>query len=132
MASWPSGVSAITLFVEDLGAVREFYERVFGSEPVFSDEDSAAFGFGSTIVNLLRVSAGPELIEPATIARLDAGARMVLTITVDDVDARCAELGELGVRLLNGPIDRSWGVRTAAFQDPAGNVWEIAQPIPGS
>jgi uncharacterized glyoxalase superfamily protein PhnB len=37
---------------------------------------------------------------------------------------------ERGVVLLNGPVDRSWGKRTAAFVDPAGAVWEIAQDIP--
>jgi lactoylglutathione lyase len=32
-----------------------------------------------------------------------------------------------GVQLLNGPIDRPWGVRTASFKDPAGHIWEIAK-----
>ncbi len=31
-----------------------------------------------------------------------------------------------GVKLLNGPVDRPWGPRTATFADPAGNIWEIA------
>ena len=35
-----------------------------------------------------------------------------------------------GVQLLNGPIDREWGKRTAAFADPDGHVWEIAAKIP--
>jgi uncharacterized glyoxalase superfamily protein PhnB len=45
---------------------------------------------------------------------------------VADVDATCAELERRGVQFLNGPIDRPWGARTAAFRDPAGHVWEIA------
>ena len=32
----------------------------------------------------------------------------------------------LGVELLNGPMDRPWGIRTASFKDPAGHIWEIA------
>ena len=52
---------------------------------------------------------------------------MQLTITVDDVDAVCARLAAHGVTLLNGPIDRPWGVRTACFADPAGHIWEIAK-----
>ena len=28
-----------------------------------------------------------------------------------------------------GPIDRPWGVRTAAFADPDGYLWEIAQQL---
>jgi uncharacterized glyoxalase superfamily protein PhnB len=48
---------------------------------------------------------------------------------VDDADATCALLARHGVALLNGPMDREWGMRTAAFTDPAGHVWEIAQPL---
>jgi uncharacterized glyoxalase superfamily protein PhnB len=39
----------------------------------------------------------------------------------------CETLAERGVKLLNGPMDRPWGIRTASFTDPAGNIWEIAQ-----
>lgn len=58
-------------------------------------------------------------------------ARFLLTVEVADVDAVCAELADLGVELRNGPQDRPWGVRTAAFADPAGHVWEVAAPIRG-
>ena len=36
------------------------------------------------------------------------------------------------VELLNGPVDREWGVRTASFTDPDGHIWEIAQKLPGA
>ena len=48
---------------------------------------------------------------------------------VDDVDEACTELKDRGVDLLNGPMDRVWGQRTAAFRDPAGNIWEIAKAL---
>ena len=51
---------------------------------------------------------------------------MQLTLGVDDVDAACAELAARGVELLNGPMDRPWGIRTAAFADPSGHIWELA------
>jgi uncharacterized glyoxalase superfamily protein PhnB len=51
---------------------------------------------------------------------------MVFTIEVDDVDAMCAELTARGVELLNGPMARPWGPRTASFSDPGGHIWEIA------
>jgi lactoylglutathione lyase len=63
------------------------------------------------------------------VAPRDAGARYQLTIWVDDADAVCAELAERGIELLNGPVDREWGVRTAAFSDPDGHVWEVAQEL---
>ena len=84
------------------------------------------FDFGNTIINLLKTTAANELIGPAVVAARDAGSRFQFTITVDDVDAMCAELVARGVRLLNGPIDRPWGIRTASFTDPGGHIWEIA------
>jgi catechol 2,3-dioxygenase-like lactoylglutathione lyase family enzyme len=48
------------------------------------------------------------------------------------VDAACADLATHGVRLLNGPMDREWGQRTACFADPAGHLWEFAQELPAS
>ncbi len=127
VVAWPTGIGAITLFVEDLATSREFYRHVFGLPVVFEDEDSAVFAFGSTLVNLLTEPAARELIEPAVVAPREGGSRLQLTINVEDVDAMCAELANRGVALLNGPIDRPWGVRTASFVDPGGHIWEIAK-----
>jgi catechol 2,3-dioxygenase-like lactoylglutathione lyase family enzyme len=126
MSSWPKGIDAITLFVEDLEVAKRFYREVFGLSVRFEDDDSAVFAFGNTAVNLLKITAAPELIEPARVASRDAGARMQFTIEVDDVDAMCAELTSRGAELLNGPMDRPWGIRTASFMDPGGHIWEIA------
>ena len=124
---WPNEVGAITLFVEDLAAAKQFYLDAFELPVHFEDDDSAVFRFANTMINLLKVSAAPELIEPASVADPNAGSRFVITVNVDDVDAVCARLAERGVRLLNGPMDRPWGIRTASFCDPAGHIWEIAK-----
>jgi catechol 2,3-dioxygenase-like lactoylglutathione lyase family enzyme len=124
---WPKGIAAITLFVEDLGAAKQFYRNVFGLLAVFEDDNSTVFKFGSTLVNLLKTAAAEELVEPAKVAGHEAGSRCVFTIDVDDVDAMCAELTARGVVLLNGPMDRPWGIRTASFADPGGHIWEIAR-----
>ena len=128
-STWATGVAAITLFVEDLAAAKDFYAKVFATPARFEDAESVVFGFGDTLVNLLKTSAAPELIAPAVVAAPDAGSRSQLTITVEDVDAIAAALVARGVALLNGPVDRPWGVRTACFADPAGHLWEIAQPL---
>ena len=125
-ASWVEGIAAITLFAEDLASTKTFYRQVFGLPVVFETEDSAVFRFGRTLVNLLRISEAPELIHPARVAAPDAGSRFQFTIEVEDVDSMCAELKRRGVALLNGPVDRPWGIRTASFRDPAGHIWEIA------
>ncbi len=125
--SWPGRIFALTLVTEDLGATKQFYQEVFGLPVAFEDADSAVFDFGNTIVNLLQATAAVGLIAPAPIAPREAGARLQLTIQVDDVDATCAELAKRGVELLNGPMDRPWGIRTASFRDPGGHIWEIAK-----
>ena len=125
-------VGAITLFVEDPRRSKSFYEQVFDAPAVYEDEDAATFRFDNTLVNLLSLPAARELVEPGTIASRESGSRFQLTIWVDDADATCAELATRGVKLLNGPTNREWGVRTASFTDPDGHIWEIAQQLHGA
>jgi lactoylglutathione lyase len=123
-------VGAITMFVADHDRAKSFYETTFDGEPVYEDEHAIAFKFGNMIVNLLATSEAHALIGPAVVAGQDAGSRFQLTIGVNDTDAVCEELARRGVELLNGPIDRPWGMRTAAFADPDGHIWEVAAKIP--
>lgn len=50
-SGWLSGIAAITMFVEDLEAAKEFYEQVFGLPMTFEEHDSVVFKFGQTLVN---------------------------------------------------------------------------------
>lgn len=125
--SLPTRIFAITLFVQDIDASKQFYRTVFGLPVIYEDANSAVFEFANTIINLLKITAAPELINPATVASPASGSRAVFTIHVADVDAKCVELATLGVALLNGPMDRPWGIRTASFADPDGHIWEIAK-----
>jgi catechol 2,3-dioxygenase-like lactoylglutathione lyase family enzyme len=127
MSAWPKAIGAVTLFVEDLDAAKQFYREVFGLPVAFEDDDSAVFKFSNMLVNLLKTTAASDLIDPAAVATREAGSRFQFTIEVDDVDAMCAQLASRGVQLLNGPIDRPWGIRTASFRDPGGHIWEIAK-----
>ena len=130
MTTEPSpSIGAITLFVADVAASKAWYQRVFDVPLVFEDDSSAVVRFGSTMVNLLTVREAPDLIAPATVAAPAAGAALQFTIWVDDADASVAVMRSRGARLVNGPIDRVWGQRTALFADPDGHLWEIAQTI---
>jgi lactoylglutathione lyase len=124
-----NSVNVITVFAEDVPKTKSFYEEVFGLPVAFEDETATIFKFANIIINLAPVSAAPERIGPATLAPQGAGSRTVFAIFVDDVDAVCADLADRGVTLLNGPMDRPWGMRTAAFADPAGHIWAISQDL---
>ena len=122
-------IGAITVFVADVPAAKAWYQRAFQVALVFEDEQSAALQFGNTIINLLLRSEAAELVGPARVAEPGAGATAQLTIWSEDLAADLATLSERGVPLLNGPVDRPWGVRTACIQDPDGTVWEFAQNL---
>lgn len=125
--SWVDGIAAITVFTEQLAETVAFYQSVFDLPVVYADDVSSVFKFGDTLINLLQITQADELVTPAKVAAQDTGARLVFTINVDDVDAMCRELKSRGVTMLNGPMDRPWGIRTASFKDPAGQIWEIAK-----
>jgi catechol 2,3-dioxygenase-like lactoylglutathione lyase family enzyme len=122
-------IDVVNLFAEDLAATKAFYQEVLGLTMMFDDETTAVFKLENMMICLTDVSAVPELIAPAAVARSEGGSRFMLAMFVDDVDAVCSELGQRGVVLLNGPADRPWGVRTANFTDPAGHIWQIAHDL---
>jgi catechol 2,3-dioxygenase-like lactoylglutathione lyase family enzyme len=82
MDSWPGPITAITLFVEDLDAARQFYRDAFGLPVHYEDDASAVFAFGNTLINLLKATEAVGLISPAPVAEPSAGARVQFTITV--------------------------------------------------
>lgn len=128
-AGWPGFIGAITLFSADLQATRRFYAEVLGLTVFFETEDSVVYRLGETLLNFIELGNAPELVAPARVATADDGARFVFSLGVEDVDARCAELAEHGVELVNGPMDRPWGLRTASFADPDGYIWEISHSL---
>jgi catechol 2,3-dioxygenase-like lactoylglutathione lyase family enzyme len=122
-------ISAMSLFVEDLQETKAFYQDVFDVQVVYEDAVSAAVKFENVVINLLHVSAAPELVEPGAVAGQETGSRFQLSIWVDDVDAVCTDLQTRGVTLLSGPSNKAWGLRVATFTDPAGHSWEVAQSL---
>ncbi|MBH0131303.1 VOC family protein [Salinibacterium sp. NK8237] len=129
MTSSLDNVEAITVFSDDVPASREFYTKVFAAPILFEDEVSVALRIGAIVINVLARSEAPALIAPEPIAEAGAAASVMLTVNVTDVDAVCATLKKHGVELVNGPIDRPWGRRTAVFLDPSGLPWEVAQEL---
>ena len=125
-SEWTPVVGAITLVVADLEASKSFYSSAFAAPLIFENEDSAAFRFGPTVINLLHRLSADELLAPSPVGNVGDAPRAVFTVQVPDTDRYCVELAEQGITLLNGPMTRPWGPRTASVADPDGHVWEIA------
>ena len=123
-------IIATVLFVRDLARCTAFYRDTLGLQVQESDADSVSFHMENVYFLLLEVSAAARLIsEEAIELNTEGGPRGLLAAGVEDVDAAYESLKAKGVTFLRPPTDQSWGLRTAHFADPEGNLWEINQPI---
>jgi len=125
-----SGINVVVLFVADLDRAKAFYRDTLGLEIGDEDPQSVMFSLGSVMLLLIANSAGQELLGDDAIATSrPSGTTFQLVSFVEDVDALFTDLTAKGVEFVRQPVDQPWGLRTAHFKDPEGNVWELAQPV---
>ncbi|MCU1697532.1 MAG: glyoxalase [Mycobacterium sp.] len=105
-------LEVITLFVEDLPAVKTFYTNVFGLELISEDDESAVLKLKNVMINLLVAFEAHDLIAPVSVAAESIGVRSLLTVNVTDAYAVISDLEQHGVKMINGPVDQPWGRRT--------------------
>lgn len=123
-------IDVVVLFVADLDRAKTFYRDTLGMETKFEDQYSAYFGLETTSLLLLTIAGAQDLLSSEAVAvPRPTGATSQLVSFVEDVDAIYEELVGRGVEFVRKPIDREWGLRTAHFKDPDGNVWEIVQSL---
>ena len=103
------------------------FKATFGSEEdVYADFDTGGVAIALFDQNLMSAAIGTSHLP----AQSTAQDKACLCFEVEDVDATSLHLGELGVRLVAPPTDHcDWGIRTAHFRDPAGNLIEINQGL---
>jgi lactoylglutathione lyase len=110
-----------------------FYRDVMGFRAGFGAEDGtyAVFPVGEVNIALFdRQEMSENLGTAHKAAHADAQDRVALIFAVDDVDEACQQLTERGVSFVVGPTDHpDWGIRTAHFRDPDGNLIEINHPL---
>ena len=114
----------------DFHACFDFYKNVLGFAVKWGEGDNRYASF-ETGENIIAINSywimGDALNLPANPPKSD---RAVLTFEVEDVDAKYEELKARGVTFTHSPTDHTdWGIRTANFRDPAGNLIEINKPL---
>lgn len=121
-------IDLVVLFVVDLPRAKTFYQDTLGFALKFEDGDSAYFEMEGASLLLLTIAGAQDLLSPEDVAtRHPTKASSQLVVFVEDVDAVHADLVAKGVEFIREPVDRAWGMRTAHFRDPDGNIWEIAR-----
>ncbi len=121
-------VTAVVLFVQDFEKCLAFYRDQLGLEVALLESDFAAFKFADQNFAL---QAMPKAVELFGAFEAPSGKtdRVMLCTEVADVDAAYEQFKTNGVEFTKAPEDRYWGIRTAYFRDPEGNLWEIYSPV---
>jgi catechol 2,3-dioxygenase-like lactoylglutathione lyase family enzyme len=124
-------INAIVLAVRDVEKCALFYrdKLTFNLEQLERDEAYLTIGPGGGIVlalkslDLLAGQISEERIKP----RQESLKRTHCVVFVTDLDAEYNDLLQKGVHFLSSPRTQEGGWRTAHFEDPENNFWEIAQ-----
>ncbi len=124
-------VNAIVLPVRDVKACATFYRDQVGFrlDQLEAEEAYLTIGTGDGAVLALK-SVGlvaREISEERIRPGEDVISRIHCVAFVKDVDKEYEDLRQKGVRFVSTPSTKSDGWRTAHFEDPEGNLWEIAQ-----
>ncbi len=110
-----------------------FYRDVLGFQVGFGTENDtyADFMVDAVSISLFDKQEMSEVVHTSHLpAMLNAQDKVCLVFAVESVDNACQQLKARGVQLEVAPTDHAdWGVRTAHFRDPDGNLIEINQPI---
>lgn len=121
-------IHATVLFVRDLAGCAAFYRDTLGFVARHTDANSV--WFGDQKILLLQRSAAAQLVGEDSLSSLADGCRRVLICAeVEDADATHSTLEAKGVAFVKPPTSQAWGLRTAHFADPEGNLWEISHNI---
>jgi len=129
----------IRLLVSDFPASFRFYRDVMGFEVAWGEENDGYADFRAGEGTNLALFDRTEMSEAIGTSNLPVSApgpvqdQVMLIFGVEDVDEVLGRLRRQGVQFVADPQDHpDWGIRTAHFRDPYGNLIEINSPIPHS
>jgi catechol 2,3-dioxygenase-like lactoylglutathione lyase family enzyme len=126
------GILETALYVEDVGRAAAFYRRLLGFSPMLESERLTALDAGDHGVLLLfrRGATSDDLPTPTgTIPGHEGAGRLHLAFAIEaaDYEPWKARLAEEAV-VLTSEVTWSAGGRSLYFDDPDGNVVELATP----
>ncbi|RYY99197.1 MAG: VOC family protein [Chitinophagaceae bacterium] len=121
------------LYVPDVAAAIDFYERAFGLSRSFIAPDGS---YGELATNGVTLSFASESLAagnlPDGFAPAQPGGRPLpfeIGFSTNDVEAAVATAVEAGATLLAEPRTKPWGQVVAYVRDPNGFLVELCTPM---
>lgn len=122
----------VILYVPDVAAAVDFYERAFGLARRFVHE-SGTYAEMETGATALAFAAEPLALDHGITlrpSRPDADpAAAEIALTTDDVDAAWAKATGAGAPAVKSPEKKPWGQTVAWVRDLNGALVEICTPM---
>jgi lactoylglutathione lyase len=124
-------INAIVFAVRDVEKCAVFYRDKLGFSLDQLEQDEAYLSIGSSGGIVLALKSMNLVAEQISQDRIRPGQDTVkgnhCVVFVTDLDGEYNDLLRKGVNFINAPKSQEGGWRTAHFEDPDGNLWEIAQ-----
>ena len=123
-------INAVVLAVRDVKKCAMFYRDMLGFrlDQLEDEEAYLTLGTGGTVLALKSVQLVSKEIGEGRIRPKEEGAnRTHLVVFVGDIEREYNDLKDRGVNFVSLPSPQLDGWRTAHFEDPEGNLWEISQ-----
>ncbi|MEO2005455.1 MAG: VOC family protein [Candidatus Poribacteria bacterium] len=124
--------SAAVVFVHDVPATLEFYERAFGFPTKFYDEE---YGFGEldTGEATLAVAshACADFVMRGAHEPSEAASSVEIAFTTPDVDAAFARAVAAGAQIVTEPWSPPWGGTISYVRSVEGTLIGLVSPVEG-
>lgn len=124
-------INAVVLAVRDVKKCAVFYRDKLGFRLDQLEEEEAYLTLGTgggTVLALKSVGLlGREIGESRIRPKEEGVNRSHCVVFVGDIDKEYADLKKRGVSFVDSPSTQQGGWKTAHFEDPESNLWEISQ-----
>ncbi len=122
----------VILYVPDVAAALDFYERAFGLARRFVHE-SGTYAEMETGATALAFAAEPLAVDHGITLRVsrpgENPAAVEIALTTDDVDAAWSRATEAGASAVKPPEKKPWGQTVAWVRDLNGALVELCTPM---
>ncbi len=116
---------ATCLLVTDLEKSLNFYEKKLGLQKKFENDGFVDFELGETGLALFQQNKATAMFPIEHMK--PTGGSFLIGFQVSDLYAYCKSLGEIGVKVFEGPKTTTWGQKVAYIKDPDENIIEISE-----